>query len=106
MVTFDGLQHTSLTGGTLYSQGLVLHQCIFLRSSEISTLPTLCGCVNCLRASFSPAVPTATNGLASRRSNASVPPAGSLRYQHHNAETPRSGWGEPTPRPASAIFPQ
>ena len=84
MVTFGGLQHTSLTGGTLYSQGLVLHQCIFLRSSENSTLPTLCGCVNCLRASFSPAVPTATNGLASRRSNASVPPAGSSRYQHHS----------------------
>ena len=45
MVTFDGLQYTSLTGGTLYSQGLVLHQCIFLRSSENSTLPTLYGCV-------------------------------------------------------------
>ena len=84
MVTFDGLQHASLTRGTLYPQGLVLHQCIFLRSSENSTLPTLCGCVNCLRASFSPAVPTATNRLASRRSNASVPPAGSSRYQHHS----------------------
>ena len=84
MVTFDGLQYTSLTGETLYSQGLVLHQCIFLRSSDTSTLPIHRGCVNCIRASFSPAAPTATNGLASRRSNASVPPTGSLRYQHHS----------------------
>ena len=106
MVTFNRLQHASLIGGTLYSQDFVLHQCIFLRSSDTSTLRIHYGCVNCIRASFSPAAPTATNGLASLRSNTSVPPARSLRYQHHKAEIPLSGWGEPTLHPTSAIFTQ